>query len=40
MKSSKHQLPPITDLQAPDIDLSKLSSLQETVKLLQEAGLS
>jgi len=40
VKSSKHQLPPITDLQAPDIDLSKLSSLQETVKLLQEAGLS
>ncbi|MFI6094542.1 iron ABC transporter substrate-binding protein [Lentzea sp. NPDC051213] len=40
VKSSKHKLPPITDLHAPDIDLSKLSSLQETVKLLQEAGLS
>ena len=30
VKPSKHKLPPITDLQAPDIDLSKLSSLQET----------
>lgn len=40
VKPGKHKLPPITDLQAPDIDLSKLSSLQETVKLLQEAGLS
>ncbi|GGU38915.1 iron ABC transporter substrate-binding protein [Lentzea flava] len=40
VKPGKHQLPPITDLQAPDLDLSKLSSLQETLKLLQEAGLS
>ncbi|SDP88492.1 iron ABC transporter substrate-binding protein [Lentzea jiangxiensis] len=40
VRPGKHRLPPITDLQPPDIDLSKLSSLQETVKLLQEAGLS
>ncbi|WP_256334765.1 iron ABC transporter substrate-binding protein [Lentzea albidocapillata] len=40
VQPGRHRLPPITDLQAPDIDLSQLSSLQETVKLLQEAGLS
>ncbi|MEU7525936.1 iron ABC transporter substrate-binding protein [Saccharothrix sp. NPDC042600] len=40
VKSGKHQLPPLTDLHGPDIDLSKLSSLQQTLALLQEAGLS
>ncbi|XVV01095.1 iron ABC transporter substrate-binding protein [Actinosynnema sp. CA-248983] len=40
VKSSKHQLPALTDLHGPDIDLSKLSSLQQTLGLLQEAGLS
>ena len=40
VKSDKHQLPPLTELQGPDIDLSKLSSLQQTLTLLQDAGLS
>ncbi|WP_238412531.1 iron ABC transporter substrate-binding protein [Saccharothrix deserti] len=40
VKSSKHQLPALTELNGPDIDLSKLSSLQQTLALLQEAGLS
>ncbi len=40
VQSGKHPLPPLTDLSAPDIDLSKLSSLQRTLTLLQEAGLS
>jgi iron(III) transport system substrate-binding protein len=38
--SSKHALPPLAELQGPDIDLSQLSSLQETLTLLQQAGLS
>ena len=38
--SAKHDLPPLAELNGPDIDLSKLSSLQETLALLQEAGLS
>ncbi|MEJ2854298.1 MULTISPECIES: iron ABC transporter substrate-binding protein [unclassified Saccharothrix] len=40
VKSGKHQLPPLSDLHGPDIDLAKLSSLQQTLALLQEAGLS
>jgi iron(III) transport system substrate-binding protein len=36
----KHQLPPIDSINGPDIDLSKLSSLQQTLTLLQEVGLS
>ncbi|MFC0106429.1 extracellular solute-binding protein [Kibdelosporangium aridum] len=36
----KHQLPPLGSLQGPDIDLSKLSSLQQTLSVLQEVGLS
>lgn len=40
VKSAKHQLPPLTELHGPDIDLSRLSSLQQTVGMLQEAGLS
>ncbi|ONI85129.1 iron ABC transporter substrate-binding protein [Saccharothrix sp. ALI-22-I] len=40
VKSSKHQLPALAELNGPDIDLSKLSSLQQTLALLQEAGLS
>lgn len=38
--SSKHDLPPLEQLQSPDIDLSRLSSLQETLAMLQEVGLS
>ncbi|HEX6356454.1 iron ABC transporter substrate-binding protein [Actinophytocola sp.] len=38
--SSKHDLPPLTELHGPDIDLSRLSSLQDTLTMLQEAGLS
>jgi iron(III) transport system substrate-binding protein len=37
---SKHDLPPLDTIQGPDIDLSKLSSLQQTLTLLQEVGLS
>jgi iron(III) transport system substrate-binding protein len=40
VQSSKHALPPLTDLQGPDLDLSQLSSLQQTLTLLQQAGLS
>lgn len=40
VKSVKHQLPPLSELNGPDIDLSRLSSLQQTLTLLQEAGLS
>ncbi|MCE7012162.1 extracellular solute-binding protein [Kibdelosporangium philippinense] len=36
----KHQLPPLGSLHGPDIDLSKLSSLQRTLSVLQEVGLS
>ncbi|MFD5622735.1 iron ABC transporter substrate-binding protein [Streptomyces yangpuensis] len=32
-------LPPLASLEAPKIDLGKLSSLQETLKMLQEAGM-
>ncbi len=32
-------LPPLASLDAPKIDLGKLESLQETLKLLQEAGM-
>ncbi|MGI8799197.1 MAG: extracellular solute-binding protein [Pseudonocardia sp.] len=37
--STKHQLPPLSSLQPPPIDLSKLASLKETLALLQETGL-
>ncbi|MFD1151074.1 iron ABC transporter substrate-binding protein [Saccharothrix hoggarensis] len=40
VKSGKHQLPALSELNGPDIDLSKLSSLQQTLTMLQEAGLS
>jgi iron(III) transport system substrate-binding protein len=40
VQSSKHKLPPLSELDAPDIDLAKLSSLQQTLAMLQEAGLS
>ncbi len=40
VRSSKHALPPLSDLQGPDLDLSQLSSLQQTLALLQQAGLS
>lgn len=40
VQPSKHHLPPLSDLHGPDIDLSRLSSLQQTLAMLQEAGLS
>jgi iron(III) transport system substrate-binding protein len=38
--STVHDLPPLSTLQPPDIDLSDLSTLQQTQALLQETGLS
>ncbi|MEJ7726638.1 MAG: iron ABC transporter substrate-binding protein, partial [Actinomycetes bacterium] len=38
--STVHELPPLDSLQGPDIDLSDLASLEETLTLLQEVGLS
>lgn len=38
--STVHDLPPLSDLQNPDIDLSDLASLEETLALLQETGLA
>lgn len=38
--STVHDLPPIDDLQNPDIDLADLSSLEQTLTLLQETGLA
>ncbi|EHR50061.1 ABC-type Fe3+ transport system, periplasmic component [Saccharomonospora marina XMU15] len=40
VSSSKHDLPPLTEIQSPDLDLSRLSTLQQTLRMLQEAGLS
>lgn len=40
VKPGKHNLPPLDQVHGPDIDLSKLSSLQQTLTLLQEVGLS
>ncbi|MET9736192.1 iron ABC transporter substrate-binding protein [Streptomyces sp. NPDC006458] len=37
--SSVKDLPPLASLQSPKIDLGKLESLQETLKMLQEAGM-
>ncbi|MFB8395952.1 iron ABC transporter substrate-binding protein [Streptomyces yangpuensis] len=37
--SSVDGLPPLASLDAPKIDLGKLESLQETLKMLQEAGM-
>nr|CEL14510.1 Ferric iron ABC transporter, iron-binding protein [Kibdelosporangium sp. MJ126-NF4] len=36
----RHKLPPLTEIHGPDIDLSRLSSLQQTLSVLQEVGLS
>ncbi len=38
--STKHQLPPLDSLNPPDIDLSNLASLQQTLALLQQTGLA
>ena len=38
--STVHDLPPLDSLHGPDIDLSDLASLEETLALLQEVGLS
>ncbi|HEV2781783.1 MAG TPA: iron ABC transporter substrate-binding protein [Actinophytocola sp.] len=38
--TTKHKLPPLDEIHGPDIDLSKLSSLQQTLAMLQEVGLS
>lgn len=40
VSSAVHDLPPLSDLQPPDIDLSDLESLQQTLALLQETGLA
>ncbi|PXY27605.1 iron ABC transporter substrate-binding protein [Prauserella muralis] len=40
VSSTKHDLPPLREIQSPDLDLSSLSSLQQTLGLLQEVGLS
>ncbi|AXE24123.1 iron ABC transporter substrate-binding protein [Streptomyces globosus] len=37
--STVKDLPPLASLDAPKIDLGKLESLQETLKMLQEAGM-
>ncbi|WP_407840506.1 iron ABC transporter substrate-binding protein [Streptomyces sp. DSM 116496] len=37
--NSVKDLPPLASLQAPKIDLGKLDSLQETLKMLQEVGM-
>ncbi|MBM7088339.1 iron ABC transporter substrate-binding protein [Streptomyces sp. NPDC012461] len=37
--SSVEDLPPLDSLEAPDIDLGKLESLQETLAMLQDVGL-
>lgn len=39
VQSSVKNLPPLASLEAPKIDLGKLESLQETLKMLQEAGM-
>ncbi|MEU6643316.1 iron ABC transporter substrate-binding protein [Saccharomonospora sp. NPDC046836] len=38
--STEHDLPALSDVQSPDIDLSQLASLQETLAMLQEVGLT
>lgn len=38
--TSKHDLPPLSELDSPELDLTDLSSLDETTKMLQEVGLS
>jgi iron(III) transport system substrate-binding protein len=38
--STQHELPAVDALQPPDIDLSQLASLQETLALLQDTGLA
>lgn len=38
--SAEHGLPPISSLAGPDLDLSSLASLEETLELLQETGLA
>ncbi|MGW0316809.1 extracellular solute-binding protein [Streptomyces flavidovirens] len=37
--STVEDLPPLDSLDAPEIDLGKLESLQETLKMLQDAGM-
>ncbi|WP_139320595.1 hypothetical protein [Saccharomonospora sp. CUA-673] len=38
--SETHDMPELEEISSPDIDLSDLSSLDETLTLLQEVGLS
>jgi iron(III) transport system substrate-binding protein len=40
VSASEHDLPPLDDVASPDIDLSELASLEETLAMLQEVGLS
>jgi iron(III) transport system substrate-binding protein len=38
--AKEHDLPELSELQPPDIDLSSLSSLQQTLTMLQQTGLA
>ncbi|PPK97610.1 iron(III) transport system substrate-binding protein [Kineococcus xinjiangensis] len=40
VEADLEDMPPLEELQGPDIDLSELSSLQETLALLDEVGLT
>ncbi|MGH3950853.1 MAG: extracellular solute-binding protein [Pseudonocardiaceae bacterium] len=40
VESTKHDLPELSGIESPDIELTKLESLEQTLKLLQEVGLS
>lgn len=40
ISSQEHDLQPLTQLQGPDIDLNDLESLQETLTMLEEVGLT
>lgn len=38
--STKHALPPLSGLRGPDLNLNRLASVQESVRLLTETGLA
>jgi len=40
LKPTKHDLPPLSEIGGPELDLSELASLEQTEKMLQEVGLS
>ncbi|MGW0517773.1 extracellular solute-binding protein [Crossiella sp. NPDC003009] len=39
IRSTKHRLPPLAEISGPDLNLNRLASLQESLKLLAETGL-